>query len=203
MAVVINGSGTVTGISVGGLPDGIVDAGTLATNSVDSAELIDGAVDASHLAGLTYADMPAGTIIQVVSASHSGSAISTSSDSNVTTGLSLTITPKYANSHIWLTLNGGTQDYGTDNLNGVTSFYRNKDGAGWNSLGYVDALHGNDGSEYSPHSGQLFDTTHNSTASIEYAVYMRSRSSVGTYYFHQHTGGISGKIEFTAMEVKQ
>mgnify|MGYP003154355818 FL=1 len=49
MAIVINGSGTVTGISVGGLPDGIVDAGTLATNSVDSAELIDGGIDDSHL----------------------------------------------------------------------------------------------------------------------------------------------------------
>ena len=50
MAIVINGSGTVTGISVGGLPDGIVDSGTLATNSVDSAELINGAIDAAHLA---------------------------------------------------------------------------------------------------------------------------------------------------------
>ena len=50
MAIAINGSGTVTGISVGGLPDGIVDSGTLATNSVDSAELIDGAIDASHIA---------------------------------------------------------------------------------------------------------------------------------------------------------
>jgi hypothetical protein len=50
MAIVINGSGTISGISVGGLPDSIVDAGTLATNSVDSAELIDGAVDNSHLA---------------------------------------------------------------------------------------------------------------------------------------------------------
>ena len=50
MAIVINGSGTVTGISVGGLPDGIVDSGTLATNSVDSAELIDGSIDAAHLA---------------------------------------------------------------------------------------------------------------------------------------------------------
>ena len=49
MAIVINGSGTVTGLAVGGLPDGTVDAGTLATNSVDSAELIDGAVDASHM----------------------------------------------------------------------------------------------------------------------------------------------------------
>jgi len=62
MAIVINGSGTVTGLSVGGLPDGTVDAGTLATdsvtaakiatNSVDSAELIDGAVDDSHMASI-------------------------------------------------------------------------------------------------------------------------------------------------------
>ena len=50
MAIVINGSGTVTGLAVGGLPDGTVDAGTLATNSVDSAELIDGAIDDSHFA---------------------------------------------------------------------------------------------------------------------------------------------------------
>ena len=70
MAIVINGSGTVTGLAVGGLPDGTVDDGTLAssavteakiatdavtaakiaTNSVDSAELVDGAVDDSHLA---------------------------------------------------------------------------------------------------------------------------------------------------------
>ena len=50
MAIVINGSGTVTGLAVGGLPDGTVDAGTLATNSVDSAELVDGSIDSSHLA---------------------------------------------------------------------------------------------------------------------------------------------------------
>jgi len=52
MAIVINGSGTVTGLAVGGLPDGTVDAGTLATNSVDSAELVDGAVDDSHMAAM-------------------------------------------------------------------------------------------------------------------------------------------------------
>jgi len=38
MAVVINGSGTVTGISVGGLPDGIVDRDTLATSIDDSGD---------------------------------------------------------------------------------------------------------------------------------------------------------------------
>ena len=50
MAVTINGDGTISGISAGGLPDGVVDSGTLATDSVNSAELIDGAVDNSHLA---------------------------------------------------------------------------------------------------------------------------------------------------------
>ena len=42
MAIVINGSGTVTGISVGGLPDGIVDDGTLATDSVTAVKLAGG-----------------------------------------------------------------------------------------------------------------------------------------------------------------
>ena len=50
MAITINGSGTISGISVGGLPDSIVDAGTLATNSVTNVKIIDGAVDAAALA---------------------------------------------------------------------------------------------------------------------------------------------------------
>tara|TARA_R100000781_G_scaffold49669_1_gene32973 strand:- start:207 stop:794 length:588 start_codon:yes stop_codon:yes gene_type:complete len=44
MAVTINGNGTVTGVSVGGLPDGIVDAGTLASNSVETAKIATEAV---------------------------------------------------------------------------------------------------------------------------------------------------------------
>ena len=39
MAIVINGSGTVTGLSVGGLPDGTVDSDTLATDSVTAAKI--------------------------------------------------------------------------------------------------------------------------------------------------------------------
>jgi hypothetical protein len=39
MAIVINGSGTVTGISVGGLPDGVVDSGTVAADVATQAEL--------------------------------------------------------------------------------------------------------------------------------------------------------------------
>ena len=39
MAIVINGSGTVTGISVGGLPDGVVDTDTLANTTVTAAKV--------------------------------------------------------------------------------------------------------------------------------------------------------------------
>ena len=62
MAITLNGgTGVITGVSVGGLADGVVDSGTLATNSVDSAEVIDGAVDTSHLATATR-----GKVVQVV-----------------------------------------------------------------------------------------------------------------------------------------
>ena len=44
MAIVINGSGTVTGLAVGGLPDGIVDDGTLASNAVTEAKIASNAV---------------------------------------------------------------------------------------------------------------------------------------------------------------
>ena len=51
MAIVINGDGTVSGISVGGLPDGIVDAGTLAANSVVTGNIVDGTITAADIDG--------------------------------------------------------------------------------------------------------------------------------------------------------
>lgn len=43
MPIAMNGSaGTITGISTGGLPDGIVDADTLAANAVTSAKMASG-----------------------------------------------------------------------------------------------------------------------------------------------------------------
>ncbi len=44
MAITINGDGTLTGISTGGLPDGIVDADMLATSAVATAKIADDAV---------------------------------------------------------------------------------------------------------------------------------------------------------------
>ena len=51
MAIVFDSdAGTITGISVGGLPDGVVDAGTLATDSVTSAKIAANAVVTGKIA---------------------------------------------------------------------------------------------------------------------------------------------------------
>mgnify|MGYP003136340699 CR=1 FL=1 len=44
MAITINGSGTVTGVSVGGLPDGIVDTDMLAAEAVTGAKQANGSI---------------------------------------------------------------------------------------------------------------------------------------------------------------
>ena len=50
MAVTINSNGTITGVAVGGLPDGVVDADTLASNAVTTAKINADAVTAAKVA---------------------------------------------------------------------------------------------------------------------------------------------------------
>ena len=57
MPVTINGDGSITGLTVGGLPNGTVDADTLASNAVTSAKLASGSVTSSA--------MQVGSILQV------------------------------------------------------------------------------------------------------------------------------------------
>ena len=53
MAIVINGSGTVTGLAVGGLPDLTVDSGTLAVNSRGSVLQVVNTQSTSTVVGTT------------------------------------------------------------------------------------------------------------------------------------------------------
>jgi len=95
MAVVINGSGTVTGLAVGGLPDGTVDAGTLATDSVTAAKLKDDAI--------AVGDLPADSVLQVVNAK-TNTQVSMSSNTLTDTGLTATITPSSTSSKVLVLL---------------------------------------------------------------------------------------------------
>ena len=117
MPVTINGDGTITGLAVGGLPDGSVDADTLATNSVTSAKVASAAITSSelHNDAVTASKLPSGTIIQTVtsligSSSSGGFGIS-SSDINNPTFLDgdckIAITPQFSNSKILLTWTAG------------------------------------------------------------------------------------------------
>ena len=87
MPISINGSGTVTGVSVGGLPDGIVDSDMLANNAV------------------TPAKRGTSSILQIVqSTNHDREA--KSSSTYVATNKSVTITPLVASSKIHLIFTG-------------------------------------------------------------------------------------------------
>ena len=81
MSITINGSGTITGISAGGLPDGVITSDDLAAGAITSAGL------------------PAGSILQVVSATKSDTS-SVTGYSWTDTGLSVSITPSSSSNKI-------------------------------------------------------------------------------------------------------
>ena len=49
MPITISGSGTITGLTTGGLPDGIVDTDMLATNAVSTAKVSDNAISSAKM----------------------------------------------------------------------------------------------------------------------------------------------------------
>ena len=106
MPVTINGDGTISGLAVGGLPDGSVDADTLASNSVTTNKIANSQVTSGKLAsGAVSVDantMPVGSIIQVQTSKNTTQANMTST-SYADRGHSIQITPNFSNSKIVLT----------------------------------------------------------------------------------------------------
>jgi len=68
MAIVINGSGTVTGLSVGGLPDGTVDSDTLASG-IDKTSISDSG-DATAITINSSENVGIGVVPEVTHSSH-------------------------------------------------------------------------------------------------------------------------------------
>lgn len=84
MPIVINGSGTVSGISVGGLPDGCVDADTLANGAASGTKL----------------ELPTGSVIQTKYGSTTTQVQLTSNSAYQEVGFSTSITPTSSSSDI-------------------------------------------------------------------------------------------------------
>ena len=103
MAITINGSGTIGGLSSGGLPDGSVTAADIESSLDLSGKTV------------TLPSGVGGKLLQVVQ-STTRSVSSINSNSYASTGLSLSITPTDSSSKVFLTSNFGwscnTADFG-------------------------------------------------------------------------------------------
>jgi len=103
MPVTISGNGIVTGLAVGGLPDGIVDADMLASDAVATAKIADDAITAAKLASGV-----GGKVLQIKHKA-SGAKVSSSVEiqnnafTSATECLSIAITPTVATSVIHIT----------------------------------------------------------------------------------------------------
>ena len=83
MPVAINGSGTITGVSVGGLPDGIVDTDMLAAGAVTAAKRGAGAIlqiQQTHLTTTSSQSLSQATVAEISGLSVSITPISSTSD---------------------------------------------------------------------------------------------------------------------------
>ena len=106
MAIQINGNGTITGISVGGLPNGIVDTDMIAANAVSAAKLASGA---------------GGKILQVLQVKKTDVFTTTNTTDSGThpwgndvSGLSLNITMTNASNKVLAILNGTISNSATN-----------------------------------------------------------------------------------------
>ena len=124
MAIAINGSGTVTGISVGGLPDGIVDTDMIAANAVTSAK----------------ADPALGKVINSYSRVITASSTISNTTSDVIRGPD--ITPASTSSKFIFTV---TTNWASDNPNAGLFLYRETSGPTYSNLDPVQAVDGHFG----------------------------------------------------------
>ena len=192
MAIVINGSGTVTGISVGGLPDGIVDDGTLATDSVTAAKL--------EVSAITGADLPAGSVLQVVRMQTTTATSSTSSSFVDITDLDIQITPSATSSKVLViaSVKGINPDGGAGNsLTGVSLQLLDSDGS--TAMDY-DENHGyNIGDDGAMNSATSLTglSSPSSTSELTYKVQGRNRQVVAWSV----SGSTNTRCSMVAMEI--
>ena len=157
MAVTINGNGTITGISVGGLPDGIVDTDMIANNAVtDAKSTISGGVVQTQQFQLS-----------------SPSAIESTSTTYVNTGLTDTITPTSASNKILVIVNLNTyiDSVPTYGSQGQIRLTRDDGSATTELTTYRFSSWDDVSAELS--TIVYWDTTHNSTSQLTYNTQFR------------------------------
>ena len=217
MPITINGDGTITGLAVGGLPDGCVDADTLAAGaavpadgSITTAKLANGAVASSKLASgaITASTLPAGSIVQVqFTTSTSGSGSGSAGPNN--SGLVTTLTPVRAGSKFFVTASGMSMhnNAGASNQGSRFWLYASVAGGSYSNVTdtWVQSCQRSGGS-WTDFPGNLsFPCTvsYSLGQTVSFQIYFgRGVNASSSTYFH-HTGGNGNGTRYqqTVMEI--
>ena len=210
MPVTINGDGSITGLAVGGLPDGTVDADTLASNAVTDVKLASNAVTSAKLASgsVTSSAMQVGSILQVQFFLDTRRSQSCTSTGWASTGFGGSIITKSANSKILLTfVGGGWYDNGSSGTHMNITFDRRFDGGGYTfpsnaNDGYNGLLRmsgDGDGWNIKPYACALADSPNQAAGTdIDYRVMMKLSQTPQV----QYQSGDRGLPSLTIMEIK-
>ena len=182
MPVTINGSGSIAGLSVGGLGSGVVNTATLASGAVTSSIL------------------PAGSVIQAgCSAANTLGQVNTGSDSySDITGCDLLFTPKFSTSTIILAVNYHVNTGGS-NRNASLRLTYNHSGISQSPMSTAqDGYSINNAPGAIDTYGSLFYNQPNigTTNQITYRLQMRSVGGNGTIYINRRP------IRIMAWEIK-
>ena len=139
----------------------------------------------------------AGQVLQVVNTTTT-SGISTSSSSFVTTGFSVSITPKFSTSKILVLLMGGTADNGstTPSVAISTTIYRSSTNLGNATYGLVTSGGISGSRNNAPLACSVLDSPA-TTSSTTYTAYCASTNTAGTVNFNTY----GSTLTFIAMEI--
>lgn len=144
-----------------------------------------------------------GKLVQMKSAT-SDTDITTSSDGNVASGLSVTWTPASASNKVIAMVTGGAQHGASSSTRGVTSLYMNVgNGSGSQFYGYMGCFQHNT-ANYVPHSGTFVTTLSGwpGSGTVTAALHMREQGGNETYTLHDNEGGLSSNVFFVVMEIE-
>ena len=201
MPVTINGNGHISGLAVGGLPNGSVNADTLASNAVTSAKLHNDAVVASKL--------PTGSIVQVQFSTSTASKGQGGVDGPIASGLVTNITPLRAGSKFFVTASGMSMHNNAGASNAGTKFwlYASVAGGSYSNVTdtWVQTCHRSGGS-WTDFPGNIsFPCTvsYSLGQQISFQPYFgRGVNASSSTYFH-HTGATGNGTRYhqTVMEI--
>ena len=197
MPVSINGNGHISGLVVGGLPNGSVNADTLASNAVTSAKLHNDAVTSAH--------MPSNTIIQVVQTFKNNTDSTSSGSFADISGFTVSITPSATSSkilysgHLYLGFSGAEGNFRLTRTVGGTATEIGNSSVVDDDADGAFAIGG--GSQYTPATFSFLDSP-NTTSAITYGLKWHMHS--GTMYLNRtwDNGWFHGASSITAMEIK-